>query len=192
MNEFEKLALLADYFYKVSNNINIGIGFSWLSNDGLKQIKTEGLHPRTEEPIFGITTDGNNQIELIPKNQIEREIKRDTQNYENRKRQQSSIENDKKSQQSLESWYGFTDNMTPIVKKRAIETLNKQMSVRSNFDSRGNHIVSLIKSGFRVENNAKYGRILTNDDGSFFLEKDLTKIGFDFAEYLQKLFDNGG
>jgi hypothetical protein len=94
-------------------------------------------------------------------------------------------ESDAKAAQDLhDSWFGFTDTLSPTAKRRASDVLGKQVSVRGEFALRGDHIARLVKSGWVVQQGRR-GRELVSPDGNFLSESDLTKLGLDFAIYLR-------
>ncbi len=87
-----------------------------------------------------------------------------------------------------DSWLGFTDALSPSAKRRAVDVLGKQVSVRGEFAARGDHVVRLVNAGWVVKE-GRGGRELIGPDGGFFREGDLTKLGLDFAAYLAARYE---
>jgi hypothetical protein len=163
---------------------SVGVGFQWNSPKGTREIVTQQVHPRTGKSIYGVSTAGLRFLELIEVSEIDAEIRRDEKNYEGHLRTQQRLEEEEKAKAEQESWLGFTDQIRlPTAKRRAIDALNKQIGVKGKFASRGQHMINLVKAGYTL-GRVTGQRALMSPEGSFFFEKDLSKTGLDFAQYL--------
>ena len=152
-------------------------------------------HPQTGRPTFIIVTGDSNIGQLIQIDEIEREIQRDERNY---KSYLKALANEKEQAMQIaehDSWYGFIDSIRlPTAKAKALAALNKQVSIQHVLGERGALIKKLVDAGYTVQQESEgtmwsgkklaAGRVLTSPAGSYFAEKDLTKTGIDFAEYL--------
>lgn len=78
----------------------------------------------------------------------------------------------------------FSMNMVPPVRARAIKTLCMLVYFDGVCKRRADKIAELVNEGRKVEFSRSGERRLIHPDGRFFNEKDLTKTGMDFAEYL--------
>ena len=170
---------------KRNPDVRVIVGFRWSSPQGVREITDLQTDPRSGEQVFFVTTGGGPSAQIIPTREIESEIRRDEANYLSRTRAKGEQEAQQASQATHDSWMGFTDSMEPKARAKAIEALNKQVSVSGNFAQRGQHIVELVKAGATVRDDKKYKRILETPDGGFWAEKDLTKTALDFAVYLK-------
>ena len=141
--------------------------------------------PNIEHPTefgFGDTIhrsleDAQNQVELnIAK-------KRDSERRASEKEKDSA----KKANERQEALNtdGFADQFKGVKAESIRSTLNKEVSVRGVLAARKKHIKSLVAEGYRVSI-ANGQRRLSNPDGRFFTEKDLSKTGLDYAEHLSK------
>jgi len=163
---------------------NIDVGFKWNSPNGAREIVRKQPHPQTGEIVYGVSTKSFSFLELIKAGDIESDIKRDEQNYELKLRTQQKQEEEAAAKAEKESWLGFTDRInSPTLRRKVVDTLSKQAGINGRFKPRGQHIIDLVKSGW-ILGKMTGKRSLLGPEGSFFFEKDLTKIGLDFAEYL--------
>lgn len=130
-------------------------------------------------------TAGSGEMELIKARDIAAQIVFDEKNYASRTQAKQKQEQEHQAQTAQESWFGFTDCFAPLPRKRAIDALNKQVSVRGQFGRRGDMLAALVAEGFSVVDRPGGSRRLVDaEQRSYFEEKDLTKIGLDFAEFL--------
>lgn len=123
-------------------------------------------------------------MQLLPASELEEEIARDEANVASRTRARAAKETESAAEAQRIRWGGFTDSMTPRGRARADKTLSRQVSVQGNFNSRGSHVEILVSAGYSVVEHPKRGRILESPTGGFFTERDLTKTGLDYAEFL--------
>lgn len=160
------------------------LGRTWRSPSGLREVKQEGT--RDGVLLYAVSTGGSRQMQLIRASELEAEIRRDERNYESRAAGAASAQVVATEAQQHKSWLGFTDDMKPTAAARADEVLSRQVYVQGLPAQRGDHIIRLVREHRIVKIHPRYGRILESPDGSFLTEKDLTKIGLDFAGYLAK------
>lgn len=78
----------------------------------------------------------------------------------------------------------FVDQMSAIGAARAMAALTHSASVNGVVRMRGLHIRDLVRDGYRVSSPFNRRRLMLDASGEFFFEKDLTKTGLDFAEFL--------
>lgn len=159
------------------------IGFQWPSKEGVREIVARREVHGNE--AFLVTTGGNPLPHIIRDSEIEDEIRRDTKNYESRQKALHEQKANITQKIERESWHGFTDRLSPTARMRAITVL--EGSVRRNGVSvkRGDLIVKLVKEGWIVRRDSSRGRFIENPKAeSYLLEKDVTKIALDLAEFL--------
>lgn len=77
----------------------------------------------------------------------------------------------------------FTDSLTPLKKGKVISTLSKNRLFDGVLKTLKQGIEDKISKGAIVIS-AKEGRRLITSNGAFLAEKDITKIGMDYAEYI--------
>ena len=83
------------------------------------------------------------------------------------------------------TWFGFTNNLPALKKNRSLAILGKHMPLNDGaVEERGNVVAFLVQQGRHIERRPDGIRYLISDDGSYLSEKNLTKVGMDFAEYL--------
>ena len=168
-----------------------GVGFTWPSPNGTREIVEETAHPQTGLPVFLVSTGGSHSRAIIPKAELAREVKIDTSHYESRQRalkqqqEQDSAQADRDQVKAKhDSWFGFTDKMAPLNKRRAVDALNKIVSWNRKVDERGALIAERVRAGWHVANDPRQGEVLQSPDGAYLPGKDVTKIGLQFANYL--------
>jgi hypothetical protein len=171
------------------------VGFSWNSTRCPRTIKIIAPRPETGILSCGVSTNNSSIVQVIPVSEIEQEIQRDEKNYK------SELEYDAKRSELArqiaehDSWYGFIGTLRlPTAKAKALAALNKTVSISRVVGERGSLIHDLVVSGHTVAWNdgatlfsgkkEAPGRILKGPTGAYFIEKDLTKTGLDFAEFL--------
>lgn len=166
---------------------NFKIGFKWNTPDGYSEIVSYdsdskiGIKHRTKDEA------DSRFVEFVDKNTLELLIKRDTANIEFREKQKAKDEIKAKEEAERVSLGGFEDTLSTIMKGKAKATLiDKQVGMAGKiFRSRRDAIQFLVNVEKRTIEIAKDGkRRLMHPDGYFFDEKDLTKLGMDYAEYL--------
>lgn len=158
------------------------VGRTWMSPQGRRKVEQEG--EREGVLYYAISTEGFPAMELLPARELEDEIRRDEANVASRARARATQQAEVAAEAERARWRGFTDSMTPRGRARADKVLSRQVSVRGEFAPRGAHVEHLVDEGYRVRQDPRQGRILESPTGSFFTERDLTKIGLDYAEFL--------
>lgn len=76
--------------------------------------------------------------------------------------------------------------MPPVKARKIEETLDKKQGFSGQITRRRDFIENVISSGGKVTQ-MRNGRVLELPSGSFYTEKDVTKIGIDYAEFLSRL-----
>jgi hypothetical protein len=167
---------------------NFNVGFLWNSPQGIRRIEDILLHPHTGDDTAFVSTDGRHSKELIPLCGLQSIVQTESANYESRMKAREREAELAQAKAQRESWNGFTDSMSPLIKARAIRTLDTQRRVNGKFLTLGEAIEQLVSDGFIVKVDPKYKRrLISSETGNFFYEKDLSKIGLDYAEYLTLL-----
>jgi len=161
------------------------VGFTWKSPRGERSVFGIQVDPSSGKQVYLIASEGSRSLELVPADEIERYVFVEESNYKSRKQARQQTIQAEQKQTTHDSWSGFVDALTPTKKAKAIDALNKQVSVRGEFAARGDHIAHLVANGWRVQK-TKTGRVLEAPGGTFLSERDLTKTALDFAEYLSK------
>lgn len=160
------------------------VGRIWASPQGRRKVEQEG--ERGGVLYYAVSTEGVAGLQLLPASDLEEEIHRDEANVASRERGRAAAETEVAAETERIRWRGFTDSMTPRARARADKALSRQVSVRGEFAPRGEHVETMVKSGYRVRTDPKLGSILESPTGSFFTQKDLTKTGLDYAEFLAR------
>jgi hypothetical protein len=168
------------------------IGYSWPGESGDRTITDVGQHPHTGQPAYAVSTPGQHFPSIVTEDQIDAEIALDVklseQAIRNRLRDEERERVARESsirQLEHDSWFGFTDNLQPLQQSRVRAILNKHMTLNhGSIEERGTVIAFLVSQGSRVQKQPGGSRRLVSDDGHYLSEKDVTKIGMDFAEFL--------
>lgn len=168
------------------------IGHTWPGERGDRTVVNVIPHPSTGQPAYVVQSPGQPFPNLISEDRIEAEIALDAKLREQAiRRQQSSAENERilreREARKLEhdSWFGFTDRLPPLKKGKVLSILGKHMTLNDGeIEERGNVVALLVTQGRKVIKRSDGLRYLISDDGRYLSEKDLTKVGMNFAEYL--------
>ena len=172
--------------------MKFSVGHTWQGERGDRTIVNIIAHPTTGEPAYVVQATGQPFPNIITEDRIASEMILDAKlRSQAILRQQKAIETDKISreresrQQEHDSWFGFTDNLPPLKRGKILTILAKHMTLNDdNIEERGNVIALLVTQGRRVTTRPDGIRYLISDNGRYLSEKDLTKTGMDFAEYL--------
>lgn len=80
----------------------------------------------------------------------------------------------------------YVANMSPMAKQRTLKTLLKVRSITNRFTSHADFVERAIAGGSEVITRPDGERRLMLPDRSFFAEADMSKMAFDYGEYLQR------
>lgn len=83
---------------------------------------------------------------------------------------------------------GFENILTPAMRGKAISALTKSVSRNGKPVVIRDLIRNLVQQQWKIETLPKYGRVISNSDGHFLTERQLTKLGLDYAQYLINKF----
>jgi len=189
---------VADELLALSRRLatQIDVGFKWQSVNGDKEIiqRTE-LNGRE---VFMVTEAGQRFPQIISVTEIDREIKFDTAQLEHHTRNVKKHEElasakalreeeYKKEKREEDRWLGFTSrrSLTPAQKERYIAALKKVIRSNGQVVKIGDLVIERVKQGWVVRQSPSLGRVFEDPKGgALLLQKDLSKIALDFAEYL--------
>ena len=168
------------------------IGHSWPGERGDRTIVDILLHPYTGQPAYAVQSPGQPFPNLITEDRIDGEIALDARLRDQTIRRLQASEASKAASQEREArqrehdrWFGFTINMNPLQKGKVLAILGKTMTLNDGgVEERGHVICSLVEQGRHVERRPDGVRYLISDDGRYLSEKNITKVGMDFAEFL--------
>jgi hypothetical protein len=165
-------------------------GISWDSPQGKRWVE------RVHNGRAFIRTEGSPLAQILSESEIGREMMLDRSRWvsrtvaleeEARALTQATLRTEEKR-----GLYGFTTSM-PAVKARKIEeTLDKQQGFSGHVMPRRVFVEQTVESGAVVTSSQKGDRRLVFPDGSFFTERDVTKIALDYADHLIRLRERGG
>ncbi len=177
-------------------------GTTW--NDGMYEYNYIGLCEDDDERIHGKAMYYEYRIEereefqkrswkpvyFLPLN----ELMEDKERHESERvyREKGKIEREKEereereAKEKRENTHGFTDEMNPMRRGKVLKTLLKLFRYDGIVKSRKENIEEKVKNGWFIDEDSPWGKIFRNDERSysFIDEKDLTKTGMKYAEYL--------
>ena len=162
------------------------IGRTWNSVHGVKKVENQAVDPRDGREKVFISADGSPFRMILPADELEGEIRRDTVNYERVAKRTEDDASKASMKAEHDRCFGFTDGMTPLGKARVIKALDHPIRHNGVLGSRRNLIKHLVDEGRHVRRHPSFKRIIESSDGAFLTESDLSKLGMDFAEYLIK------
>ena len=160
------------------------IGETWESDKGIMTIEYE------YDGNYWYSNNGGKSCDGTSKDTIDLIIQRDIKNKESRKRANElhRIEEQRIAKEKADRYedFGFTEGMPAIKRERIIEALNvrKNWSLTQMNMTRKDFIAKSVKDGWSVLYDKNGNRRFEGLAGSYYTEKDLTKIGMDFAEYM--------
>lgn len=160
------------------------IGFTWESPEGTNKIVSYEQNGTKYGVVFANSSP--NAINFEDDSSIDLLIRRDASNIEFRKKE---AEKNKLKQAEIgraRNLYGFLDSYSKLQRgKIEAALLDKQAGYSGKFwRNRRDAIHYMINIEKRTINYSKTGRRLETPEGYFYDEKDLTKLGMDYAEYL--------
>lgn len=168
--------------FKIFINESNNIGRTWNSDQGTRTIV--GLSSIGGKEKYSVQTKGQSFPILIPIDELESWISIDERKYKSHLEMQKRAQETKQKETEERSLDGFEDTLTPTKRGVAIKALTTK-GISSDgvfFKNIRDLICSRVKAGARV--NEK--RRLENPNGTFNDEKQLTKLGIDYAEWLTK------
>lgn len=160
-------------------------GFSWASKMGRRSV----VGPAWGRPSgwLEISTEGEACKHYIHEEDIQSEIDYDMKQLEHHKRREIehalAAVKEEARRKEWEDDNGFTDGMSALQKGKILKVLNKKVMADGEATTIKALIRRLVAEGRFIGEHAGK-RTLENAEGCFRDEKQLTKIGMDFAEYL--------
>lgn len=158
------------------------IGFSWDTVKGRRQITKKVQDDKFFVSSAGKPIDSNFQ-EIMSSSDIDFDIKRDSQRLKKHADKKVSDGQELQREKEKEFTYGFSDRFNARQKRKVINALIKVTGFNGKYMMRKEYIHGQVKDGAKVKGNDS-GRRLEDVDGAFLDQKQLTKIGMDYAEYL--------
>ena len=181
------------------------VGFSWESPNGLRTIRAR--QQQGENTMALVQTGEGPFRQIIDLEKLPAEIHCDTANLAYREKVAKRLQEQEAIEAVLEAERtdidGFADDLSPLRRGRIVEALSVLMTVGGSLKSRKEHVRDLVAEGYRIAQvpagetwllHRRKGledvqipvgsRILQNETGGFFTEKDLTKTALDYAEFL--------
>lgn len=156
---------------------------SWDSPQGLRQVVRE------EGGRFYVQTGARRALDMFTADQLREEQQRDRANLAYRERNQAeakaALQAEAEEEARLQTALaGFTDGLTPMHRAKVVSAL----TTMRRFDGVTRQIIDqvrdLVNAGSLVKPHPRDGRRLVGPDGSFLVEKDLSKTALNYAEYL--------
>lgn len=149
----------------------------WQSPEGLRRAEVVG------DGRIAIRTDGQPFAQILPASQLDAEIRRDEANYKSRRAARERAEEETRVEAAEHDLHGFTDGLPQVKAAKIAATLYKQQGFSGKVMRRHKFIEQAVADGAVVEGH-RTGRRFVMAGGSFYTERDVTKIGLDYAEYL--------
>lgn len=170
---------------KIAARAGLSEGDSWQSVKGVRKVVGKMMVGGVEKLLIQ-TGDNRATKEIIDPSELAAEKTFNAKQLASREKSQAAAKVAAAKEAAARfNDSGFTSSMSPMKAAKVRAALEKTMRVSGKHGRRGDLIRELVKSGHRVKT-VKGKRILQGKSGTFFFEKDLTKAGFDFAEYLTK------
>lgn len=145
--------------------------------------------------IFGgnvrlvVRMEGMTSRQLLPPEDLEDEIRRDTANVASRKRadegarEAARLEYERKATDDA-LFDGFLDGRTTLQAARVRTALERATVSHVGRLSRRDLVRFLVDDGYRIETPYGKRRLVHQDRSWYFTDDDLTKIALDFAEHI--------
>jgi hypothetical protein len=158
------------------------VGFSWESVDGNREIIAI-------QDGRAVVQTGAQRIgqQIIPIDELEKEIAFDTKQLASRRRSQDAAEKERAREeaerQRRENTYGFTDNMSPPRRAKALQALLRTVKFSDGIMPIKQKIERLHRAGWTTREHPKFQRIAEHR-GTLLTQRDLTKTGLDYLDYL--------
>jgi hypothetical protein len=158
----------------------------WNSPEGKRRVeKIEDVPGRGVR--YFIRTENLPSLMLLKPEELAGEIRRDESRFESRKKvkiqQEQELLDNKKVIEDKRGLHGFTEGMSPIKQRKIEEVLDTTQGFNGVFIKRRIYIENVVRDGAQVTSN-QGGRRLELPKGTFYTERDITKVGMDYAEFL--------
>lgn len=155
----------------------------WESPEGTRRVV--GMQRGKLEIAVGDKQAGATGNVLLDPQELEREIAFDTKRIESRKSQQETAAQAKLEQAKQdESINGYLATLEPMRAGTVKKALDVSVHNEGRPVTRRQLVEDRVSRGATVQPNKTFGRVLQMPDGSFLTEKQLTKGGIDYAEWL--------
>jgi hypothetical protein len=170
------------------------IGRTWESYKGTRTVV--GTYKDTGKWLVQMEGDTSGRLEVFNTAQLESEIAFDAKQLARHKSlapereakakaHAAAVAREGAEEADYVNTWGYGETLSAMARARAIKALNKQVGFNGRFARRKDEIYRLVtQKGWRTAQQRSWGRVLQSPDGAFLVQKDLTKTGLDFADYL--------
>jgi len=187
-------------------------GKTWQSIDGEKTVI--GQAQGRPEGWLEVKVEGQRFNQYLHSDELEREVEFDTKKLASRKKMDAAVRQEEKEEADKEAKRkdvkGFTDGKSSVAEGWILKILNKTASINGKVGKRKDLISDMVDNGYRIVEETKQefiadssgnkklqdvktgNRIFQSPDGGFLDQKQLTKTGLDYAEYLSGLSSKEG
>ncbi len=184
-------------FFTVLASDDTYIGRSWTDGRGRPRVVQDKQKMRdgSERYLVGTGYDGkpaeqDRSPDLVRPEDIANLIAQENRMWEaNRASQEREAARDleqRNKEAERISLDGFETLLSPMARGKAVSALTKSVNRNGRPIPIRDLIRQLVGEGWRVETSRHSGRILSAPDDRFLSEKQLTKIGLDYADYLAR------
>jgi hypothetical protein len=164
---------------------DLWIGIEWMSPHGKRWVA------RREGDRLFLATEGSPSFEIVRESDIDRQIQVDESQMRRCQSASAEAEAQVAKIEEKRGLHGFTASM-PAVKARKIEeTLDRQQGFSGRLMPRRVFAEGAVESGAVVALSPKGDRRLVFPDGSFFAERDVTKIVLDYVDFMVRRLGHG-
>lgn len=158
------------------------VGRAWDAPQGRRRVVQVQDTPRGRRLV--IATEGSTIHELLPPEELAREIHRDEANAASRRKAHAQTAQAVAAAQPPAPVVAFAATLSPTAGGKAIAVLQKQRTFNGRAMSCHTYVTNAVAEGARVAHAPDGARRLMHPDGSFMAEKDLTKTAMDYAAFL--------
>lgn len=164
------------------------VGFSWQSIDGERKIVGRSTHPTSGAPTVLVSTGNAPYPHVIAESELDTEIARDERIMVRLAEHNATRVATPEQATHVDCWHEFAAQFTSMKAARVNAVLSKGVRIGGKLGTRGGLIAELVAYGYRAKPSpfkSLRGRVLIHDNETFFTEADITKIGIDFADFMQ-------
>jgi len=165
------------------------VGRTWESKEGPREVI--GVRNIGGKEMALVSRPGLRGADIISLKDLDNEIAFDEKNHAQHKKMKGEIEARKKKEQAekeaRQDFQGYEHTLTPRMRARMLRALSQTWMHEGTVKTKKQTIQDLVNRGYRVTEHKTRGRLLEDPKtGSHLTQKQVTKLGLDYANHLVK------
>lgn len=164
----------------------VKVGLSWESVQGTRKV----VQIDESRGLAFIQTGDRRGAEIFPVNDVIKEMEFEQKQLASKQKMQKTVEEREAKEAAekakRENTYGFAENFPPMRRQKILDALLRQVKRHGDFVPLKQVVEELYSKNYEIVPHAKFKQIAQSPDGgSFMTQRDLTKTGLDYLQYLR-------